>query len=79
MLPYASLDIDPEHNLALSANDGHLGDILVEPSLQWDPVIGPNGPKPVQRVELQLILPTGYYDSDHALNVGSDVFSFNPY
>lgn len=47
MLPYASLDIDPEDNLALSANDGHLGDILVEPSLQWDPVIGPNGPKPV--------------------------------
>jgi hypothetical protein len=79
MLPYASLDIDPEDNLALSANDGNLGDILVGPYLQWDPVMGPNGPKLVQRVELQLILPTGSYDSDHALNVGSNVLSFNPY
>jgi hypothetical protein len=79
MLPYASLDIDPEDNLALSANDDNLGDILVGPYLQWDPVMGPNGPKLVQRVELQLILPTGSYDSDHALNVGSNVFSFNPY
>jgi hypothetical protein len=79
MLPYASLEIDPEDNLALSANGGNLGDILLGPYLQRDPVMGPNGPKFVQRVELQLIFPTGSYDSDHALNVGSNVFSFNPY
>jgi hypothetical protein len=79
MLPYASFDLDPEDNFALSANSGNLGDILVGPYLQWDPIMGPNGPRFVQRVEFQLIFPTGAYDSDHALNVSSNVFSFNPY
>jgi hypothetical protein len=79
MLPYASLDLDPKDNLAISVNGGNLGDLLVGPYLQWDPVMGPNGPRFVQRVELQLIFPTGSYDSDHALNVGSNFFSFNPY
>ncbi len=80
MLPYASIDLEPEHNLAgLSANSGNLGDILVGPYLQWDPIMGPNGPRFVQRVEFQMIFPTGDYDADHALNVSSNVFSFNPY
>lgn len=79
MLPYGSLEIDPEDNLALSANGGNLGDLLLGPYLQWDPVMGPNGPRFVQRVEVQLIFPTGSYDSDHALNLGSNIFSFNPY
>jgi hypothetical protein len=80
MLPYASIDLEPEHNLAgLSANSGNLGDILVGPYLQWDPIMGPNGPRFVQRVEFQMIFPTGDYDSDHFLNVSSNVFSFNPY
>lgn len=79
ILPYAGFDIDPSDNLALSANSGNLGDVLIGPYLQWDPIMGPNGPRFVQRVEMQLIFPTGAYDPDHALNVGSNVFSFNPY
>lgn len=79
MLPYASFELDPQDNLALKANSGNLGDLLVGPFLQWDPIMGPKGPRFVQRVELQLILPTGDYDADKALNPGSNVFSFNPY
>ena len=79
MLPYASFDLDPADNFAISANSGGLGDLLVGPFLQWDPVMGPNGPRFVQRVELQMIFPTGKYDDDRTLNPGSNFFSFNPY
>lgn len=79
MLPYAAFDLEPEDNFALSANSANLGDLLIGPYLQWDPIMGPNGPRFVQRVELQMLLPTGAYDEDHALNPGSNFFSFNPY
>lgn len=79
MLPYASFDLEPADNFAISANSGGLGDLLVGPFLQWDPVMGPAGPRFVQRVELQLIFPTGKYDNDRTLNPGSNFFSFNPY
>jgi hypothetical protein len=79
MLPYGDLDLEPGDNFALAANSGNLGDILIGPYLQWDPVMGPTGPRFVQRVEFQMIFPTGDYDSDRALNVGSNFFSFNPY
>ncbi|MBK1644561.1 phenol degradation protein meta [Thiocapsa imhoffii] len=79
MLPYGKLDTEPRDNLILSTNSSPWGDLLIGPYLQWDPVMGPNGPKYVQRVELQFILPTGSYSSDHPLNLGSNFFSFNPY
>ncbi|NCA72167.1 MAG: phenol degradation protein meta [Sphingobacteriia bacterium] len=79
MLPYADIDLDPGDNLALSVHGGNLGDVLIGPFLQWDPIMGPNGPRFMHRIELQMIFPTGSYDSDDALNVGSNVFSFNPY
>jgi hypothetical protein len=79
MLPYADFDLDPQDNFALSANSGNLGDLLVGPFLQWDPIMGPNGPRLVQRIELQMLLPTGAYDADDAINAGSNFFSFNPY
>ncbi len=73
IVPLVALD----SNL-LPANDG-LGDLLVGPFVQWDPIMGKNGPLFMHRVELQMLLPTGSYDRDKALNPGSNFFSFNPY
>ncbi|GAB0149265.1 transporter [Marichromatium sp. PS1] len=79
ILPLVDFDLDPGDNFALSTNGGNLGDILVGPFLQWDPIMGPNGPRFMHRIELQMLLPTGSYDADDPINAGSNVFSFNPY
>ncbi|WPL19271.1 Protein involved in meta-pathway of phenol degradation [Thiorhodovibrio winogradskyi] len=77
MLPVVGFDLDD--NLALKTNSASMGDLLVGPFLQWDPIMGPNGPRLVQRIELQMIFPTGDYDAKDAINPSSNVFSFNPY
>ena len=77
MLPYVAFDLS-ERDTPLRANDG-VGDLLVGPFLQWDPVMGPNGPLFMHRIELQAIWPTGAYDRSYAINPGSNVISLNPY
>jgi len=74
ILPVAMFETSP-----ISNQDG-LGDLLVGPYLQWDPIMGKNGPLFMHRVEFQTIWPTGTYDSPGPnLNPGSNFFSFDPF
>lgn len=77
ILPFAVFDLSAR-GTPLRANDG-LGDLLVGPFLQWDPIMGEQGPVFMHRIELQTIWPTGEYDREYAINPGANVFSFNPY
>lgn len=79
IVPYVALDASYNGPNFPEDNGSGLGDILVGPFLQWDPVMGKKGPRFMHRIELQLIFPTGKYDDDKALNPGSNYFSFNPY
>lgn len=65
-------------NAALRDQTG-VGDLLIGPFIQFDPVMGPDGPRFVHRIELQVNLPTGEYDDKHAINPGNNAWSFNPY
>lgn len=80
MLPIVHMDLDYRDSGPFpSDNGGGLGDLLVGPLLQWDPIMGADGPVFVHRIELQFLLPTGKYNNNHELNPGSGFFSFNPY
>lgn len=78
IVPIVGTDLDPG-SLPIQDNGSGLGDILVGPFLQWDPIIRDGRPVFAHRIELQMIFPTGKYESDRAINPGANVFSFNPY
>jgi hypothetical protein len=77
ILPVVAWEVDPGH--PVTANGDGIGDLLVGPFIQWDPIMGENGPVFMHRIEFQMLLPTGRYSDDAALNPGSHFFSFNPY
>jgi hypothetical protein len=81
IVPIVFLDLDyGTSNSAFPQDNGSgLGDILIGPYLQWDPIMGKNGPIFMHRIELQMIFPTGEYSQNKELNPGSNFFSFNPY
>lgn len=76
ILPIVSLDSSVPQ---VPDNGSGFGDLLIGPYLQWDPIMGENGPIFMHRVELAVILPTGEYAQNKALNPGSNFLSFNPY
>lgn len=78
ILPVANFDLNAGTS-PLSANGAGIGDFLIGPYLQWDPIMGQNGPVFMHRIELQCITPTGRYSKNSALNPGSNFFSFDPY
>ncbi len=77
MLPYVGVELDPDWGPLDSQSA--LGDLLIGPFLQWDPIMGECGPIFMHRIEFQLILPSGEYDEDKSINPGGNVFQFNPY
>jgi len=77
IVPAVDFDLEAD-GTPLTANDG-LGDLLVGPYLQWGPIMGEKGPVFMHRVELQVILPTGDYDEQKAVNAGANVLSLDPY
>lgn len=78
IVPVASIDAT-DRNGFLTDNGAGLSDIYVGPFLQWDPIMGKNGPIFAHRIEIQTIWPTGKYDNEKALNPGSNYFSLDPY
>jgi hypothetical protein len=87
----ASLGLDVIVPVVLSANAddglGHtylkgengIGDVLIGPFLQFDPIMGKNGPLLIHRIEFQVLAPVGRYDRTAAVQPGSNFWSFNPY
>jgi len=79
IVPVVFLDLDHDLGGPPEDNGTGLGDLLVGPFLQWDPIMGEKGPRFMHRIEFQMLIPTGKYDNDKELNPGSNFFSFNPY
>jgi len=79
ILPVIYIDVNPGNPPVLAGSHGGLGDILVGPFIQWDPIMGKNGPIFMHRIELQNLVPIGEYDVNKVLNPGSNFYSFNPY
>jgi anthranilate 1,2-dioxygenase (deaminating, decarboxylating) large subunit len=73
VLPFVtSMDVDDGlNNAALKAQSG-VGDLLLGPMIQFDPIMGPDGPRFAHRIELQVNVPTGKYDNKHDINPGAN-------
>ena len=75
--PLVAISVNPHASTSLTESGP--GDLLVGPYIQWDPIMGKNGPVFMHRIEFQMLLPTGRYDPNAALNPGANVLSIDPY
>jgi hypothetical protein len=69
---------DAENGLTPLKTKTGLGDITIATFLQFDPIMGANGPLFVHRIELAVLAPTGAYDPAAAGPPGGNFWSFNP-
>lgn len=71
---------DGMYNAILSAKSGS-GDLFIGPALQFDPIMREDGkgPRFVQRVECDIVVPIGRYNYVSAINPSSHFWSINPY
>jgi hypothetical protein len=80
LLPVVSTDVHYGAPGPFPTDDGFgLGDLLLGPALQFNPIMGESGPIFVHRLEAQFIIPTGKYSDQHDISPGSGFFSFDPY
>lgn len=80
LLPFVSkMDMNDGLNHAAIKAQGGFSDMMIGPFIQFDPIMGENGPKFVQRIELQVNLPTGKYSRDKNINPSNNAVSINPY
>jgi hypothetical protein len=78
IVPLAKISAHPGGNSVVTTSSG-VGDMYIGPFLQWMPIMGANGPILIHRAEVQVLAPTGNYDSHRLLNPGSNVWSLDPY
>jgi hypothetical protein len=77
LLPIVRVDLDTD--LGVRGHKGGLGDVILSPFIiQWVDQKIFNMPY-FHRINFPIILPTGRYNKDSAINIGSHVVSFNPY
>jgi hypothetical protein len=77
LLPLVNVDVDTE--FGPSGSPTGIGDLIISPLIiQW--MNGKMFDKPYwHRLNLDIVLPTGKYDRDKSVNIGSNAESFNPY
>jgi hypothetical protein len=77
LLPAVWIDLDTD--LGIRGHKGGVGDLVLSPFIiQWVDHKIFSMPY-FHRIDFDFILPTGRYDKDSAINLGSHVYSFNPY
>lgn len=81
LLPYVMFNshVDPGSSAPAPTFQNGLGDTTWGAYVQMNPVISGGRPIFSQRFELDVIAPTGQYDSTKDINPGSNFWSINPY
>ena len=78
-LDFAALLVVTLDEMTLETDGTGIGDMFGGVALQWDPIVIDSRPIFSHRLELDVILPVGRYDSDRVQNPSSNFFGISPY